>query len=146
MKKSLKKIIAIALTIVALTVGTMPIYAADQTEKNVGEYAARWRYILGTDYSFWFEDEENGQLCVGGGTNVPIAYNAYVKVELQKYSGGWVTIDSWEEVYNMGADVEEFPYLTSRGSYRIKTTHQARNKTTGAVLEEFIDYSDVLTY
>ena len=90
-RNSLKKVVAIILTLVALAVGTMPIYAAEKPEPDV---SIQWVHILETDYSFWFEDEESGEVCIGGGTDVPVGYNAYVKVELQKYSSGWSTIQT----------------------------------------------------
>ena len=142
-KNSLKKVVTIFLTLTALLVSSLPVCAAVIDDN---QYEIQWTYISETCHAFLYEDEENGILYLQGSTIVPYGYNAYVKVELQKYSGGWTTIHTWEDEGHMGGGLEDYYTLTESGSYRLKLTHEARNKTTSATLESFTDYSRMLTY
>ena len=86
-----------------------------------------------------------GALNCYGYTEVPIAYDAGVTVELQKLGSSWTTVKTWTNKEVATAMVDEDVYPAS-GTYRLKLTHKAYTKGTYIVLETIEKYSNVVDY
>ena len=83
-------------------------------------------------------------LQVYGGTEVPHGYEAYVKVELQQYTGsGWTTIKTWTDRYESYAMVSKNYAVMSGYNYRLKLTHKAYD-SNGNLIETLTSYSDIV--
>lgn len=75
-----------------------------------------------------------------GKTTVPAGYKASVIVELQKYNGGWATINRWSATGGISAVVSKSYGVESGYKYRVKTTHRAYD-SNGKTIETIVKYS-----
>ena len=75
-----------------------------------------------------------------GKTSVPAGYKASVIVELQKYNGGWATINRWSATGGISASVSKSYGVESGYKYRVKSTHRAYD-SNGKTIETIVKYS-----
>lgn len=75
-----------------------------------------------------------------GKTSVPAGYKASVIVELQKYNGGWATINRWSATGGINASVSKSYGVESGYKYRVKSTHRAYD-SNGKTIETIVKYS-----
>lgn len=75
-----------------------------------------------------------------GTTTVPSGYKASVIVELQKYNGGWATINRWSATGGISASVSKSYGVESGYKYRVKSTHRAYD-SNGNTVETIVKYS-----
>lgn len=79
-----------------------------------------------------------------GGTQVPYGYEAYVKVELQRYTtSGWTTIKTWTDRDTDYAMVCKNYAVMTGYDYRLKLTHKAYD-SNGNLIETLTTYSNVV--
>ncbi len=114
-----------------------------EANQNTFEVTASPRFIAIWDCGRGLEREDTGKLAVLGYTDTYFDYTAGVKVELQKYSSGWYTDQTWEDRDGTCAATVDKVISVSSGRYRLKVTHTAYSGST--VVETFEAYSNEVT-
>lgn len=138
MKKLLKKSLALMLSalvsvpIVNPTPGALAAMGNTDSTQNIA-------IVLTYNYL----GDESSYLICHGETATQYGYTAKVKVELQRYNGGWSTIKTWTDTHSNFADVYEEPSPAKGYSYRLKLTHQAYK---GSTLVETINSTSNTVY
>ena len=135
-RKTLALIVAATMCLALPGIGT---YA--QAEEPNYEIAPANIIIAATDNCLEWESGNILYCC--GGTQVPYGYEAYVKVELQQYDGGWTTIKTWTDRGGSYAIVERNYAVMSGYDYRLKLTHKAYD-SNGNLIETIIKYSPIV--
>jgi len=105
-----------------------------------GDASINWTYLNDCAYSFYISSSTstNDYIMCGGSTGVPSGKYAYVKVELQQYSGGsWSTYATLTDKGYMLAGVEEPIQVDPGYTYRLRITHEARNTLNGSAIETY---------
>lgn len=136
-KKTLAIVMAAAMCLALPGIGTY----AEELPSNVGIAPANI-IILATESLL--EWTGTNTLEILGGTEVPHGYEAYVKVELQQYTGsGWTTIKTWTDRDDSYAMVSRYYAVMSEYNYRLKLTHKAYD-SNGNLIETLTTYSDIV--
>lgn len=140
-------IIAIFIAVSLILQGTIALADHNQMEEgetgnNISEIIHP-QYIAISSCHGSLTIQGSGKLRCRGDTTVISGYTAWVKVELQKYDGGWHGVTSWtNSPSSLSASVNE-EYTPSSGKYRLKITHKAMQGDSE--IESTTSYSSVVT-
>lgn len=141
--KKIKLISSVLAAAAVLSAGSVFAEPANETKAaGTGETVSPY-FIAITSYDNVFDISSGTATCYGY-TSVRSGYIARVIVELQKLNGDWETIETWTQYGpSITAQVDE-EYDLEKGTYRLKTTHQAFKGIDTA--ETYTVYSDEMSY
>lgn len=139
MKKTVKKLLFMTAVISALCCTAGGALNTGAMAKSIDDHQISIQNVVITEATNSLSRSGSSMNCYGK-TTVPSGYTASVIVELQKYNGGWATINRWSATGGINASVSKSYGVESGYKYRVKSTHRAYD-SNGKTIETIVKYS-----
>lgn len=139
MKKTVKKLLFMTAVISALCCTAGGALNTGAMAKSIDDHQISIQNVVITEATNALSRSGSSMNCYGK-TSVPAGYKASVIVELQKYNGGWATINRWSATGGINASVSKSYGVESGYKYRVKSTHRAYD-SNGNTVETIVKYS-----